>query len=109
MKSTTVKKPSARKSLRNFTNILDVKKKTAKRRIVAAKSKRRAMKVGNSLYRNKTKRKRHSKINEKIKLNLYACITHHPQVVQSPISNDCLKFMLDDQAEPQLIWRKHAI
>ena len=39
MTSTTVKKTSARKSLCLFTNILNVKKKTAKRRIVAAKSK----------------------------------------------------------------------
>ena len=46
MTSTPVKKPSDRKSLRLFTNILDVKPKTAKRRIVAAKSKCRAMKVG---------------------------------------------------------------
>ena len=37
MKSTPVKKPSARKSLRLFTNILDAKPKTAKRRFVAAK------------------------------------------------------------------------
>ena len=46
MTSTPVKKPSARKSLFLFTNILDVKKKTAKRRIVAEKSKRKAMKAG---------------------------------------------------------------
>ena len=45
MTSTTVKEPSARKSLCLFTNILDVKKKTEKRRILAAKSKRRAMKL----------------------------------------------------------------
>ena len=37
MTSTPVKKPSARKSLCLFTNILDVKPKTAERRIVAAK------------------------------------------------------------------------
>ena len=48
MTSTPVKKPSARKSLCLFTNILDVKPKTAKRRIVSAESKRRAMKVGTS-------------------------------------------------------------
>ena len=30
-------------------------------------------------------------------------ITRHPQVVQSLISNDCLKVMLDDQIEPQLV------
>ena len=30
-------------------------------------------------------------------------MTRHPQVVQSPISNDCLKVILDDQTEPQLV------
>ena len=34
---------------------------------------------------------------------MYTCITRHPQVVQSPISNDCFKVMLDDQREPQLV------
>ena len=63
-KSTPVKKTSARKSLYLFTNILDVIPKTEKRLIVAAKSKRRAIKVGNSLWNKKTKRKGHSKINE---------------------------------------------
>ena len=38
MTSTPVKKPSSRKSLCSFTNILDVQPKTAKRRFVAAKS-----------------------------------------------------------------------
>ena len=36
---------------------------------------------------------------------MYACITHNPQVVQSPISNDCLKFICDDQTESQLVPR----
>ena len=97
MTSKTVKKPSPGKSLCLFTNILGVKLKTAKLRIVAEKSKRNAMKVGNSLCTKKTKRKGHSKINEHIKRYLYTWITRHPQVVQSPISNDCLKIMLDDQ------------
>ena len=48
MTSTLVKKPSAGKSLCSFTNIFDVKPKTANRRIVAKKSKYRAMKVGTS-------------------------------------------------------------
>ena len=61
------------------------------------------MKVGNSMWTNKTKRKGYSKINENIKRNLYAWITHHPQVVQSPISNYCLEVMLDDQKELQLV------
>ena len=51
----------------------------------------------------KQKRKGHSKINKQIKRNLYTWITCHPQVVQSPISNDCLKVVLDDNTEPQLV------
>ena len=34
---------------------------------------------------------------------MYAWITRHPKVVQSPISNDCLEVMLDDQTEPTLV------
>ena len=96
MTSTPVKKTSASKSQCLFTNIFDVKKKTAKRRIGATESKLRAMKVVNSLGTNKTKLKGHSKINEQIKLNLHSWITRHPQVFQSPIYNDCLKVMFDD-------------
>ena len=58
LKSTTVKKPSAKKSLCLLTNILDVKMKTAKRRIVAGKSKRRATEVGTSQWTKKNKKKR---------------------------------------------------
>ena len=61
------------------------------------------MKVGTIQWTKKVKRKWNSKINDQIKLNLHAWITRHPQVVQSPISNDCLKVMLDDQTEPQLV------
>ena len=55
--SSPVKKPSARKSLCLFTNILDVKPKTEKRRFVAAKPRRKAMKVGNSLWKKKKNEK----------------------------------------------------
>ena len=34
---------------------------------------------------------------------MYSWITRHPQVVQLPISNDCLKVMFDDQRETQLV------
>ena len=95
--STPFKKPSAIKSLCLFTNILDDQPKTAKRRFVLAESRCKAMKVGNILWAKKTKRKGHSKTNEQIKRNLYTWITCHPQVVQSPISNDCLKVILDNQ------------
>ena len=61
------------------------------------------MQGGNSLWTKKTKQKGHSKINEHIKRNIYTWITRHNQVVQSPIYNDCLKVMLDDQTEPQII------
>ena len=53
MTSTPVNKPSARKSLCLFTNILDVKPTTEKRRFVAAESRRKAMKVCNSLWTKK--------------------------------------------------------
>ena len=57
MTSKPVKKPSARKSLCLFTNILAVKPTTTKRRFVAAKSIRKAMKVCNSLWTKKQKEK----------------------------------------------------
>ena len=57
-------KTSARKSLCLFTNIFDVKKITAVRCVESAKSKSRAIKVGNSLWANKKERKGHSKIND---------------------------------------------
>ena len=62
------------------------------------------MKVVTSLWTPKN-RKGNSKINEKIKCNMYAWITRHPQVFQSPISNDCLKVIFDDQIEPQIFSR----
>ena len=34
---------------------------------------------------------------------MYAWITPHPQVMKSLISNHCLKVMLDDQTELQLV------
>ena len=48
---TEIKKPSARKSLRLFTTIFDVKKRTDIRRVGAAKSKRRAIKFGCGLWK----------------------------------------------------------
>ena len=65
-------------------------------------SKHRAIKVGNSLWTNK-KRRGNSKINEQIKFNVYTWITRNPQVVQSPISNYCLKAIIYDKTEHQLV------
>ena len=50
-----------------------------------------------------TKANRELKIDEQIKKHLYNWIMHHPQVVQSPIVNDCLKVKIGDHTEPQLI------
>ena len=52
---------------------------------------------------NNKKTERAFKKNEQIKRKLYKCITCHPQVVQSPIYNDCLKVIFDDQIEPQMV------
>ena len=56
----------------------------------------------------KQKRKGDSKIDEDIKKSLYNWIMHYPQVVQSPIFNDCLKVKIDSHTEPQL-FPKHLL
>ena len=99
---TKIREISARKSLCLFTNIFFVKKKISIQRVESTESKSRAIKIGNSLLTNK-KRKGHSKINEQIKINLYAWITLYTRVFQSTTSNDFLKDIFDDQTEPQLV------
>ena len=63
--STPVKKPSARKLLCMFTNILEAKKKTACRRVRAAKCKRKAIKFGNTPWASKQKKKEIQKLMNK--------------------------------------------
>ena len=48
------------------------------------------------------KRNVNSKVDEQIKKSIYNWIMHHPQVLQSPIVNDCLKVKNDGHTEPQL-------
>ena len=62
MTSTAVKKLSAQKSLCMFTNVLDMNIKIAYRQVGADKSKRKAIKFGNTPWALKQKRKGHSKI-----------------------------------------------
>ena len=38
-----------------------------------------------------------------VKKSLYNWILQHPQAVQYPIANDCLKVYIDGQYEPQLV------
>ena len=103
MKSTPVKKKSATKPLCIFTNILDVKKKNSTRRVGASKYKCKAVKYVITPWALKQNRKGNSKINDPIKKSLYNWIMHHPQVMQSPIVNDCLKAKIDGHNEPQLV------
>ena len=49
------------------------------------------------------KRKGDKKINKQVKKSLYNWIVWHPQVVQSPIDNCCLKFSIGGHSEPQLV------
>ena len=57
MTSTLVKKPSARKSLCMFTNVLEVKNKSSYCRVGAYKSKRKAIKILNTPWALKQKPK----------------------------------------------------
>ena len=103
MTPTPSKKPSARKSLFIFTKILYVKNKTAIRRVGASKSKLKAVKSVTTPWALKQKRKGNPKINDQIKKSIYSWIMYHPQVVQSPIFNDCLKVNIDGHTELQLV------
>ena len=62
MTSSPVKKPSARKSLCMFTNVLDVDKKNSYCRVGASESKRKAIKFGNTPWALRQNLKGHSKI-----------------------------------------------
>ena len=101
MTPTLVNKPSARKSLCLLTNILDVKKKTAIRRVGAAKLNCKAIQSGTTPWALKPKQKVNSRINDQIKKSLYNWIMYHPQFVQSPIFNDCLKANIDGHTRSQ--------
>ena len=103
MISTPVKKLSARKSLCLFNNILDMKKKTYTRRSGAPKSKHKEINPGTKPWALKPKQNVNSKINYQIKKYLYNWIMHHPQVVQSPIVNYCMKVNIDGHTKPQLV------
>ena len=95
-----VKKPSAGKNVCVFNNILYVKNNTAICRFGAANLKRKTIKLGTTQWALKPKQKGNSKINNQIKKSLYNFIMHHPQVVQSPIFNDCQKVDIDGHTEP---------
>ena len=67
----TVKTPSARKSLRIFTEVLDVKKKTDVLRVGAAEPKRKEIISGSVLWSSILNRKGYTKTNERVKKYCY--------------------------------------
>ena len=100
--SVNVKNPSARKSPRKFTEILDVKKKASVQRLCADKSKYKAIRSGIMLWSSIPKKRVHTKINERVKKSFYNWILQHPQAVQYPVTNYCLKLSIDGHSEPQV-------
>ena len=75
-----------------------MKNKNAIRR--AAKSKRKSIKVGTKPWKLKPKLRLNSIINYHIKKSLYDFIINQPQIVKSPIVNDCLKVNIDGRTIP---------
>ena len=80
-----------------------MQKKAAVHRVYAAKSKRKATRAGSMLWSSIPNTKGHKKINAQLKRYLYNWILQHPQVVQSPFANNCLKVSIDGHSEPQLV------
>ena len=101
--SVTVKNPKAQISLCLFTQLFDVKNKTAVRQVGADKSNIKAIRSGSMLWSNIPKRRGHTKINEKINKYLYNWIVHNSQVLQSPISKYCLKVYIGGNSKPQVV------
>ena len=77
-------------------------KKTAYCRVGVSKSKRKAIKFGNTPWSLKQKWKGYSKISEHINKSLYNWIMNNLQVVQPPIANNFLKVRIYGYTEPQL-------
>ena len=71
MTPTPVKKPSARKSLCLFTNIVDMNKKTSIRQVGAAKSNHKSIKLGTTPWEFKRKQKVNSRIKDQMKKYFY--------------------------------------
>ena len=101
--SVLANKSSAIKPLLSFSEVFDVKQKTAVQRLGAAKSKRKYIRTGCMLWSSITKRQGHKKINTQVKKSLYNWIIQHPQVVQSPMAKNCPKVSIDGHYEKQMV------
>ena len=98
----STKKPSAIKLLHQFTETLDFRHKTAVQRFGAVKAKRNTIKNGMT-WSNISKRRGCTEISPKVRDLPYHWILHHPQVMQSPIGNDCLYVSIHGKSEKQLM------
>ena len=94
----TVKRPSAIKALRKFSEAFDVKTKTSVHRLGDSKSERNTIRVGNMMCYNIPERSGHENTNDRVEKALYNWITKYPKVVQSPIINDPLKVSIEGNA-----------
>ena len=99
----TIRNISERKSLHQFTEVLDDKKKNAFQRVGFTKSGCKAIIAGSILWSIITKKIGHTKINEWVKKYLYIWIIQHPHILQSPIVNYCLKVPIRGHSKPQLV------
>ena len=68
------KKASSIKPLHQFSEVLDVKQKTDIHRLGAAKSKSIDIRTGHLQWYNIPRRKGYTKINARVKTDLYDCI-----------------------------------
>ena len=80
-----------------------MKNKTATCPVGASKSMRKSIKSGTKPLALRPNQNENLKINDQIRKSLYNWIMHHPQVVQSPVFNDCLKVNINGHIEPQLV------
>ena len=71
----TSKKPSARKSLHQLSEVLDVKKKTDTLMLFSDKPNRKAILSGIMLWYSTPKRRGHTKINERVKKYFFISTT----------------------------------
>ena len=71
--------------------------------LYAAKSKRKAIRSGNTLWSITYNLRVHTKINQQVKESLYKCILYHTQVVQCAIVNDFIYLSIDGNSKKQLV------
>ena len=101
----STKQPKARKPLCKFATTLNVKPKTYIHRICADKSKCKEIISCSQVWSKIPNIQGHTKINEHVNIAFYYWILCHPQIVQSPIANNCLKITINRKTAPQLVSR----